>query len=168
MSNAQKVSELLPCPFCGGNAECDEVFCYPECDQCGAVIPDGYGYEGENLGFPTRSEAIAAWNTRAAPTPDAHSEVGVRAGNLAYRLRYAGATLKGEIGQLMMDAATALTDGAVKAEPVAVTDEVIFNALAAYYANRFHKDHEYILANFKDDMRAALYAALASKPEGER
>lgn len=32
----------------------------------------------------------------------------IRSPSLSYRLRYAGATLKGDIGQLMMDAADAL------------------------------------------------------------
>lgn len=60
------MSELLPCPFCGGEARifhfssairdevwravCDKPFC--------AQGPDGY----------TEAEAIAAWNTRAERT----------------------------------------------------------------------------------------------------
>jgi len=61
--------DLKPCPFCGGdkNTICKTdydgrdsyaVSCrYPECH--GAIFTLGYGY------FPTKDEAIAAWNTRA-------------------------------------------------------------------------------------------------------
>lgn len=61
--------ELKPCPFCGGdkNTICKTdyddwdayaVSCrYPECH--GAIFTLGYGY------FPTKDQAIAAWNTRA-------------------------------------------------------------------------------------------------------
>jgi Lar family restriction alleviation protein len=61
--------DLKPCPFCGGdkNTICKTDYdgkdsyamsCrYPECH--GAIFTLGYGY------FPTKDEAIAAWNTRA-------------------------------------------------------------------------------------------------------
>lgn len=55
------MSELLPCPFCGGEARMlvqmmfDAVFFGAKCDNCGA----------EAAAKNTEAEAIAAWNTRA-------------------------------------------------------------------------------------------------------
>ena len=59
--------DLLPCPFCGGEAELHEntsgqaqgfvpVF-NPGCKACDVRSPDWYG---------TEAEAIAVWNTRTA------------------------------------------------------------------------------------------------------
>jgi Lar family restriction alleviation protein len=52
--------ELLPCPFCGGDAQTDfieHIFSYLiECYVCDAQGPI----------CETKEEAIAAWNTRAA------------------------------------------------------------------------------------------------------
>ena len=47
--------ELLPCPFCGGEAKYDnnEGYHYIICDECGA----------RNFGF-TREQAFDEWNTR--------------------------------------------------------------------------------------------------------
>ena len=68
--------DLKPCPFCGGdkNTICKTdydgkdsyaVSCrYPECH--GAIFTLGYGY------FPTKDEAIAAWNTRAVDPATIH------------------------------------------------------------------------------------------------
>ncbi len=73
--------ELKPCPFCGGdkNTICKTdydgrdsyaVSCrYPECH--GAIFTLGYGY------FPTKDQAIAAWNTRAVD-PAAIREAALR------------------------------------------------------------------------------------------
>lgn len=57
-------TELLPCPFCGGEAEIESVeWLEPEvnlhsakCKRCGA----------ESAVRETKAEAIAAWNMRAA------------------------------------------------------------------------------------------------------
>lgn len=60
------MTELKPCPFCGGEAYFDcmehdaEMNCMdfsPEC-KCGATIISTERF--------TRAQAIAAWNTRAA------------------------------------------------------------------------------------------------------
>jgi Lar family restriction alleviation protein len=73
--------ELKPCPFCGGdkNTICKTdydgkdsyaVSCrYPDCH--GAIFTLGYGY------FPTKDQAIAAWNTRAVD-PAAIREAALR------------------------------------------------------------------------------------------
>ena len=59
------MSELLPCPFCGGEAELVpgllggyQVYCSNDFDKCG-VIP-------MTLAFVTEAEAIEIWNRRAA------------------------------------------------------------------------------------------------------
>lgn len=55
--------KLLPCPFCGGEAEIEEDYSYgygllfsykPHCSQCGCSI---------GL-FSDKTEAITKWNTR--------------------------------------------------------------------------------------------------------
>jgi len=52
--------KLLPCPFCGGEAEMNQTWSYWDVmchsDLCG-VRPVSDGYD-------TQSEAAAAWNTR--------------------------------------------------------------------------------------------------------
>lgn len=57
------MSDLLPCPFCGGEAEMhglNTVLSRPfvACEYCGA----------ESAVYRTEAEAIAAWNTRAERT----------------------------------------------------------------------------------------------------
>jgi len=70
--NAGRVSELKPCPFCGGTTikveeySSTSIYC-----NCGAAM------EGE---FPRVEAAIAAWNLRAAD----HPAVGVRVKPLAW------------------------------------------------------------------------------------
>jgi Lar family restriction alleviation protein len=64
------MSELKPCPFCGGTAflDKDEIFC----DMCGLRMPFPiyeYGAVDGVEGFPTweqaREEAVRRWNRRA-------------------------------------------------------------------------------------------------------
>ena len=52
------MSELLPCPFCGGEAEYGLTMAGEEtyCKKCHAAMPR----------LTTKAEAIAAWNSRAA------------------------------------------------------------------------------------------------------
>ena len=54
------MTELKPCPFCGGTAtilKIDNVWYEVHCDNC----PCNVG----RCWFPKREEAIAAWNRRA-------------------------------------------------------------------------------------------------------
>lgn len=67
--------DLKPCPFCGGEVEL--LSNIVSCMHCLCALPDGYGYEGENIGFHTEGEAIAAWNTRAVD-PAAIREAALR------------------------------------------------------------------------------------------
>lgn len=67
--------ELKPCPFCGCEAEV--LYNFVGCKGCLVILPDGYGYGGEGLPFPTEDEAIAAWNTRAVD-PAAIREAALR------------------------------------------------------------------------------------------
>lgn len=58
------MSELLPCPFCGGEAEAHEVmFPYHYWD----VLCDGECFD-HFCEKPTEAEAVEAWNTRAERT----------------------------------------------------------------------------------------------------
>ena len=65
MTDKSKVT-LMPCPFCGGEAELSGSHEYVQCLQCNA--------EGAYTDSDDRAErAITAWNTRiamAAPSPD--------------------------------------------------------------------------------------------------
>lgn len=73
-----KTPELLPCPFCGGEADIyrdrimfpgEPVYFYSSCKngECpGAMAPDGE--IGTNLiMLETEEEAISLWNTRVYP-----------------------------------------------------------------------------------------------------
>ena len=61
------MSELKPCPFCGGEAHItlEQAMWFIECENedCGAMM----GFEAEVV---SRIEAIAAWNRRAQPASE--------------------------------------------------------------------------------------------------
>lgn len=81
--------DLKPCPFCGGEVEL--LSNIVSCMHCLCALPDGYGYGGENIGFQTEGEAIAAWNTRAVD-PAAIREAALReAAKLCDRYDYLNA-----------------------------------------------------------------------------
>ena len=66
-----RTTELLPCPFCGGEAEIVALDAWYKnpfvgigCSKCPAILAE----YGEYKRFNTEAEAIAAWNTRAEQT----------------------------------------------------------------------------------------------------
>lgn len=66
------MSELLPCPFCGGDdvriAVCmHDSWYYGECESCG----------GRTDFYDSQAEAIAAWNTRAERTCEEYGSIRV-------------------------------------------------------------------------------------------
>lgn len=66
MSGGVPAGELLPCPFCGGEAKLvSNTSSTVQCqnDQC--IIGDPAPFND----FSHRHDAITAWNTRATPTP---------------------------------------------------------------------------------------------------
>lgn len=80
------MSELKPCPFCGGEAKTMEqhrwwVFC-PEC-MCDLGF-EGMDESGCYGHFDTEAEAVEAWNTRHVET--CTIECNERFANFAYRL----------------------------------------------------------------------------------
>lgn len=76
------MSELKPCPFCGGEAEAyncgpwlrDHFMWYVKCSGCSSMTPNK----------PTEAEAVEAWNTRHVET--CTIECNERFANFAYRL----------------------------------------------------------------------------------
>ena len=72
------MSDLLPCPFCGGEAEFSlgetgdgKEWHYIECTECEAMGPR-VQYADHNIAI---KDALAeAWNSRAIPAADARAE----------------------------------------------------------------------------------------------
>lgn len=64
------MTELLPCPFCGGEADEYEgdygngIYCM----MCGAMVGEPIHLEYRTTKRVSIAEAIAAWNTRAERT----------------------------------------------------------------------------------------------------
>ena len=57
------MNELLPCPFCGGEAVFHNSLRPPETYPCRVYCDNCWAEVG---GYSTEAEAIAAWNSRAA------------------------------------------------------------------------------------------------------
>ena len=57
------MSELLPCPFCGGEAD---VIDYD--DECWVAHQCANGTSVETNSYATEAEAVEAWNTRHVDT----------------------------------------------------------------------------------------------------
>ena len=55
---SKNMSDLKPCPFCGGAASFKPRSFKASCDKCGAHVPNG---------AVSSEEVIAAWNRRALP-----------------------------------------------------------------------------------------------------
>ncbi len=64
--------ELLPCPFCGGEASVRVLEYDDDCKVwgvfCESDLESEYGHGHLVDNYPTESEAIEAWNTRYEPT----------------------------------------------------------------------------------------------------
>lgn len=58
------MDKLMPCPFCGGEADIEEITGGPYTDE---LYVWGVGCKECNIGWykDTRKEAIEAWNGRA-------------------------------------------------------------------------------------------------------
>lgn len=74
--------ELLPCPFCGGEAEFgvvprghDIMSMYVVCAKCSARgEPFKYDYWQHKRKLEQREKAIKAWNTRTSKIPVGNGE----------------------------------------------------------------------------------------------
>ena len=65
-----RTTELLPCPFCGGEAKIIEAYGWlVQCTSCFASVGQNCTEGGFLAGdYRTEAEAIAAWNSRAERT----------------------------------------------------------------------------------------------------
>ena len=79
------MSEFLPCPFCGGEAELVEadygmfntgyaVYCHSCCTKVGVTGRLGEAYEWTPI-YDTEADAIAAWNSRSERVTDDEWEI---------------------------------------------------------------------------------------------
>jgi len=87
----EKIAELLPCPFCGGEAHLviEDEFSRFRCSQCGATgAPAEYGRE---------YDATAAWNRRASHSLASAHEVKLTPGWLARDIAIASARLQPQV-----------------------------------------------------------------------
>lgn len=59
------MTNLYPCPFCGGEAECNEKNKAPKCSQCEATIPSAEGIFRKYFDKSGYRQYMAAlWNRR--------------------------------------------------------------------------------------------------------
>ncbi len=69
------MTDLLPCPFCGGKADWYIATADLFAQQMGCGLSEKNSVECEGCGassfeHKTRERAIKAWNTRTTPQPD--------------------------------------------------------------------------------------------------
>lgn len=62
------MSELLPCPFCGGEADISDEGVGTEPERFWAYCENPACFVEGTSAYPTEAEAIAVWNTRAERT----------------------------------------------------------------------------------------------------
>lgn len=65
------MSDLKPCPFCGGEAVFHDCLRPPETYPCRVYCDNCWAEVG---GYSTEAEAIAAWNSRAERTCECVAE----------------------------------------------------------------------------------------------
>ena len=70
MSGMDRLTELLPCPFCGGEADTMT----PEADDMRAATVMCMGCYCTGKECETEAQAIAAWNRRASQAAPAPSD----------------------------------------------------------------------------------------------
>ena len=90
------MSELKPCPFCGGVAKHSWPSgpCWIECAKCFAV--------GPNNGDTTTEQNEAAWNNRTAPSETAALRVAVEALEACSNAPFSGWTIAQGIARVAL------------------------------------------------------------------